>query len=155
MAIQGLGVAVAWTWRRPSQQSLLPLGVAGEWVVTLVAGVSIAAGVCIFTAALRTLGKQWSLAARLLDAHELITSGPYRWVRHPIYTGLGCLLFGTALVAAPWPGLLVALAVYAVGSMLRIRSEERLLRAAFGPAYEEYARRVPALVPRLWHSRTT
>ena len=99
------------------------------------------------TAAVRTLGKQWSLQARVLEHHELIRRGPYRIVRHPIYTGMFGMLIASSLVHGDWLGLVIASIVYYLGTAMRIRSEEKLLREQFGSDYEEYAREVPAFIP--------
>lgn len=99
------------------------------------------------TAAVRTLGKQWSLQARVLEHHELIRRGPYRIVRHPIYTGMFGMLIASALAHGHWLGLVIASLIYYLGTVMRIRSEEKLLREQFGSEYEEYAREVPAFIP--------
>ena len=108
-----------------------------------------AASAAIMIAAERTLGRQFAYQARLVGGHRLITSGPYRWVRHPIYTGLYGLALATALVRGNWLLIPIFTAVFAVGTAMRVRSEERLLRDEFGPEFEEYARRVPAVIPGL------
>jgi protein-S-isoprenylcysteine O-methyltransferase Ste14 len=99
--------------------------------------------------AIRTLGKQWSVAARLREAHKLVTEGPYRVVRHPIYAANFGLLLATGLAFSRLGPLLLASLAFWIGSVIRVRGEERLLREAFGEEYEAYARRVPALFPRL------
>jgi protein-S-isoprenylcysteine O-methyltransferase Ste14 len=98
-------------------------------------------------AAVRTLGKQWSLAARLVQDHDLVQEGPYDLVRHPIYSSMFGMLIGTAIAVSSWQTLLVGSAVFLLGTALRIHAEERLLVAAFGDAYRSYALRVPALIP--------
>jgi len=100
--------------------------------------------------AVRTLGKQWALAARLVEGHKLITEGPYRFVRNPIYTGMLGMLVATGLAMEHWVQLDVAVVLFAVGLVIRVRSEEKLLRAAFGEEFEEYARRVPAVLPGIY-----
>ena len=102
------------------------------------------------SAAVSTLGKQWSLAARVLEGHKLITSGPYSVVRNPIYTGMFGMLLATGLAISQWIGLLIAVIVFAIGTAVRVHSEEKLLRGAFGEEFEAYARKVPALVPFLF-----
>jgi len=99
--------------------------------------------------AVRTLGKQWSYEARVIEGHELVTQGPYRWVRHPIYTAMLGKLLASNLAFGAWPGLLIAGTIFVVGTLIRIRAEEKLLRATFGEQYEAYARRVSAFVPGL------
>jgi protein-S-isoprenylcysteine O-methyltransferase Ste14 len=102
------------------------------------------------SSAIKTLGEQWSLAARLIEGHKLITEGPYRLVRNPIYTGMFGMLLATGLAVSHWVGLLIAIVVYAVGTVVRVRSEEKLLRGAFGAEFDSYARRVPAVIPFLF-----
>ena len=100
-------------------------------------------------AAVRTLGKQWSLAARVLEGHKLVTEGPYNVVRNPIYTGMFGMLLASSLAVSHWIGLSMAVVVFAIGTFIRVRSEEKLLREAFGAEFDEYARRVPAVIPFL------
>jgi protein-S-isoprenylcysteine O-methyltransferase Ste14 len=118
-----------------------------EWgLAALTVGIAVAS-VWLVNAAARRLGKQWALAASLVEGHELIQDGPYRFVRNPIYTGMFGMLLATGLAAGRRIPLLVAVVLFTAGTYIRIRSEERLLRQAFGSEFEEYARRVPALIP--------
>jgi protein-S-isoprenylcysteine O-methyltransferase Ste14 len=95
-----------------------------------------------------TLGRNWSATITVKQDHDLITSGPYRFVRHPIYTGLLLGLAGIAVARGEWRGVLgVVLAFGAFWRKLRI--EERWMREQFGGAYDEYSRRVAALIPRI------
>lgn len=92
------------------------------------------------------LGRNWSGTITLKRDHDLITSGPYRFVRHPIYAGLLLAFVGGAIARGEWRGVVaVGLAVAALWRKLRI--EEGWMRERFGARYEEYARRVAALVP--------
>jgi protein-S-isoprenylcysteine O-methyltransferase Ste14 len=77
----------------------------------------------------------------------LVTDGPYALVRHPIYTGMFGMLLATGLAVSRWHFLLAGAGLYWLGTVIRTRVEERLLRSAFGAAYDDYARRVPALIP--------
>ena len=95
------------------------------------------------------MGKQWSLEARVLKGHKLITQGPYRIVRNPIYTGMLGMLIATGLAVSHWIGLVAGMIMFAIGTFIRVRSEEKLLRETFGNEWDEYARRVPAVVPFL------
>ncbi len=145
IVLQGAACATVWAFARPYFTPLfalpLPLEIALA-VVTLV--------VAVASAGVRTLGKQWSYAARLVEEHELVTEGPYRLVRNPIYTGMLGMLVVTGLAVTRWFALLVALVLFAIGTAIRVPSEEKLLRDAFGAAFEAYARRVPAVFPRLY-----
>lgn len=96
------------------------------------------------------LGRNWSGLVSLKEDHQLIQSGPYRFVRHPIYTGLIVAVLGT--VAALLPSLhgLVALAVLTTAFTLKYRHEEELLLRQFPEAYPAYKARVrAALIPFL------
>ena len=121
-----------------------------EWGLAALTVAIAIASVWLVNAAARRLGKQWALAARLVEGHTLIQDGPYRFVRNPIYTGMFGMLLATGLAAGRWIPLLVAIIFFAAGTYIRIRSEERLLRQAFGSEFEEYARNVPALIPGIY-----
>jgi len=92
------------------------------------------------------LGRNWSRAVTIKKDHELITSGPYALVRHPIYTGLLLGLLGCALAVGEWRGL-VAVGLVFIGLHRKLRLEEQWMRMQFGESYENYSRRVRALVP--------
>ena len=105
-----------------------------------------ACGLLFSVWARRHLGKNWSQAVTVKKDHELIQSGPYALVRHPIYTGLLLGFAGSAMALGEWRGLLaVSLVFGALWSKLRL--EEKWMRAQFGESYEVYSRRVAALVP--------
>jgi len=121
-----------------------------EWTRALIAVGMAAASTLLVIWAARCLGKQWSLGARVVKDHELIRDGPYRFVRNPIYAGMFGMLIATGLVGTRWLVLVVAAIVFGIGTYIRIRIEERLLRQAFGPQFDEYAREVPALIPWIY-----
>jgi protein-S-isoprenylcysteine O-methyltransferase Ste14 len=97
----------------------------------------------------RALGRQWRLDAGLSSDHELVMSGPYRFLRHPIYTSLLCVVLGTGVMITPWWLLLLALLVFVVGTEIRVRVEDQLLRSAFGDRFRDYQQSVSAYVPFL------
>jgi protein-S-isoprenylcysteine O-methyltransferase Ste14 len=139
--LQVLSMGLVFAWRRPLADPPI-------WPISVSAIVLAAASVVLIVAAQRALGRQFAYQARLVESHQLITSGPYGLVRHPIYTGLLGLTLATALVISRWPAIPLFLAVYLAGTSIRTRSEERLLRAGLGAQYDDYARRVPSLLPR-------
>ncbi len=106
--------------------------------------------VSIIMAAVKTLGREWSVTARLVEGHKLATSGPYAHVRHPIYTGMLGMLLATGLAVSDWPAIIAALVVFSVGTIIRVRSEEKLLSGAFGPEFDAYSHRVRAIIPGLY-----
>ncbi len=88
----------------------------------------------------------WSSYVELKRDHELIVTGPYAHVRHPIYTGLLLAFVGSALAVGEWRGVL-AVAIVAASFWRKLKLEERLMRREFGETYGRYAARVPALIP--------
>ena len=145
--IQAFAFAIAWMIPRKPFTPFLPVDWHAQYIVAMLIVVLVLASLIFIATALRTLGKQWSLQARVLEHHELIRHGPYRIVRHPIYAGMFGMLVAGSLAHGHWLGLLIASLVYCIGTIIRIRSEEKLLREQFGSAYEEYAREVPAFIP--------
>ena len=149
--LQSAAYAIVWFY--PLQQQFPPVRSGSpvvEWGLAVLTVAIAVASVWLVNAAARRLGKQWALAARLVEGHALIQDGPYRFVRNPIYTGMFGMLLATGLAACRWIPLLVAIVLFAAGTWIRIRSEERLLRQAFGSEFDEYARKVPALIPGVY-----
>jgi protein-S-isoprenylcysteine O-methyltransferase Ste14 len=107
-----------------------------------------AAGLSFTVWARRHLAANWSAEVTLKADHELITSGPYALVRHPIYTGLWVGFIGSALALGEWRGL-VAVAVLGLTQWRKLKIEERAMRRQFGERYLAYARRVAAFIPFL------
>jgi len=147
MVLQGFGFALAWGRMPQAVAQASSAGGAGRWGLALIAStLALVAGV-FAVAAVRRLGAQWSLVARVTERHELITSGPYAVVRHPIYTAMLGLLIATGLTFGTPTSTVAGAVLYVIGTWLRTRAEERLLEAAFGDRYAAYRRRVPALIP--------
>ena len=105
-----------------------------------------AGGILISVWARLTLGRNWSGTVTIKQDHELVTTGPYAIVRHPIYTGLLLAILGSAVALAEWRGV-VAFVLATAALWMKLRREERWMREQFGEAYAAYARRVAALVP--------
>ena len=147
IVLQGLAYAAVWMLERPRFTPFVPLPGALGLLPPVLAAVLALVSLGIARASIQTLGREWSLEARVVEGHRLATAGPYRMVRPPIYTAMLGMLVAQGLVVSHWIGLLAGLALYALGTWIRVRSEERLLRGQFGSEFEEYARRVPAIVP--------
>lgn len=92
------------------------------------------------------LGGNWSGSVTLKQHHEIIRTGPYRWIRHPIYTGLVLAFVGSAVARGEWRGVLAVIIVIAA-LWRKWRLEERWLAESFGPAYGEYRKVSWALIP--------
>jgi protein-S-isoprenylcysteine O-methyltransferase Ste14 len=116
-----------------------------SWLPAFGAGLTLV-GLALAVWARVLLAGNWSGDVQLKEAHELVVDGPYRWVRHPIYTGLLVALLGTALAVGEWRGL-IAMAIAAISFWRKLRLEETLMRRQFGEAYARYAKRAPALIP--------
>ena len=106
----------------------------------------VAAGLAFTVWARVHLGTNWSGIVTVKRGHELVTSGPYAIVRHPIYTGLVLAFFGSALALGEARGLLAVAIVFA-SLWRKLRLEERWMGEQFGADYERYRARVRALVP--------
>ena len=123
-------------------ERFLPLA---EWPFWL--GSLLTAGGLLFTVWARLhLGRNWSGTITIKEGHELVASGPYALVRHPIYTGLLLAFLGSALALGDWRGVL-AFALAAGALWLKLQVEERWMRQEFGDVYRAYSQRVAALIP--------
>ena len=149
LLLQSLGYAICFVLARTFFSPLFPMSRAAEAALAGLTILIAAASIWFCLAAVRTLGKQWALVARVVEGHELIMRGPYGIVRNPIYLGMFGLLVATGLAVSRWEGLAAGVVLFLIGNELRIRSEEKLLREAFGAKFDEYARRVPAFFPRI------
>jgi protein-S-isoprenylcysteine O-methyltransferase Ste14 len=130
--IRGLGRCL------PASSTLMTAGLAIE-----------ALGISLAVWARRHLGRNRSGAIAIKVEHELIRSGPYQKLRHPIYTGILAMYIGPALVTGEWLAA-IGVGVAAVAYWRKIRLEEAALEAAFGAEYEEYRRGTWALVPGMF-----
>jgi protein-S-isoprenylcysteine O-methyltransferase Ste14 len=127
----------------------LPATPATYWAGAIL----LAAGLAFAIWARQHLAGNWSATVTLKHDHELVRSGPYGWVRHPIYTGLLLALLGTAISVGEWRAL-VALALFAAGVWRKLSIEERWLREAFRDQYADYCTHVPALIPSMLRARS-
>ncbi|MGH9476655.1 MAG: methyltransferase family protein [Terriglobales bacterium] len=150
-------LAAEWSWRAPlllgaallifapfpsPDRALVPR--SAQWLWSGV-GVTVL-GLLVAIWARRTLGGNWGSAVSLKQGHELIQTGPYRFVRNPIYTGLILMFLGTALAigrTSSLLALLLAIAAY----WIKLKQEEELMRRQFPEAYAAYRQQVKALIP--------
>jgi protein-S-isoprenylcysteine O-methyltransferase Ste14 len=115
----------------------------------LMSDVTVLTGLIIALWARTVLGGNWSASVAFKENHELIERGPYRFVRHPIYTGVLLMILGTAIISGrPWPflALIICFLVY----WQRLRQEEALLTKHFPETYPGYKSRTKALIPFLF-----
>jgi len=117
-----------------------------NFLTVMIGTVICVLGLCVTVWARKTLAGNWSSDVTFKQGHELIRTGPYRYVRHPIYTGLLIMMLGTAIEMGflrSWLGL----GVVFVGFWIKLSQEERLLRRHFPEEYPRYQKEVKALVP--------
>lgn len=119
--------------------------VAPGVIFPVIGALAVALGLGFAVWARVILGRNWSGRVEVKEDHALIRGGPYRAVRHPIYTGMLLAVAGTALAIGEWRGVLATLCVL-VGILIRMGAEERQMRRLF-PEYEEYRRETAALIP--------
>lgn len=148
--LQILGYAICFRYSRSYFSPIVPMSQTAESIVAAFAALMAVGSTWFCFAAARALGRQWALVARVIEGHELIRQGPYGVVRNPIYLAMLGMLVATGLAVSHWQALAAAIAVFMIGTEVRIRSEEKLLQGAFGPQFDAYAREVPALIPRIF-----
>jgi protein-S-isoprenylcysteine O-methyltransferase Ste14 len=139
VALEGIGYTLLWQGSFWTRSPAL-------WQTGLSILLFVMACTLSWTAAF-ALGRQLRVDAALAANHELIRSGPYRFVRHPIYTSMLGVLAGTGVLVAPWYLMLPGLAVFLIGTEIRMRTEDRLLEARFGDKFRNYRQTVPGLLP--------
>jgi protein-S-isoprenylcysteine O-methyltransferase Ste14 len=140
IAFVGLGFACIWTF-------VLPQGFQKS-TISLIASMLVGPpSVVLAWMATRHLDKQWRFEAALSEDHELITTGPYRWVRHPIYASILGMLLATGLSKTWWPLFLTGILFAIIGTEIRVRAEDRLLAARFGERHARFKEETKAYIP--------
>jgi protein-S-isoprenylcysteine O-methyltransferase Ste14 len=137
-----LGITLAFTLRLPPDSPPGLARIAVSWFLAALA-------IVIAWTSVTHLGRQFRIRAGLYTDHQLVRTGPYAIVRHPIYASLLSMLLCTLLVRTPWQWMPLALAVFVLGTEIRVRTEDRLLASRFGDQFREYQRSVPAYIPFL------
>jgi protein-S-isoprenylcysteine O-methyltransferase Ste14 len=141
IVLEGLAYSLLWQskfWARTPE----------NWRLALSVFFFVSTGLLSWTG-VRALGRQWRIDAGLNPEHELVRSGAYRVVRHPIYTSMLCLLLGTGFMITPLPMLLLSTLLFMIGTEIRVRIEDRLLASRFGDQFRDYQRSAPAYIPFL------
>lgn len=123
--------------------------IGGGWTRYWTAVAIILAGLALAIWARRALGDNWSGSVTVKEDHELVQSGPYRWIRHPIYSGILLMILGTGLASGRVHGLL-AFPIALIALWLKSGVEERWMESEFGDRYTAYRNRSWALVPWLF-----
>ena len=140
LLLEVLAIVIALAFRLPPSQPPGPVRV----LASIVAG---AISAVLSWTAVKHLGRQFRVNAGLYEDHELVRTGPYGIVRHPIYSSVLAILLSTILLLTPWRWAAVSLVLFVVGTEIRVRTEDHLLASRFGREFAEYRRKVPAYVP--------
>lgn len=140
LLLQSIAIFLAWNIRVPVSS---PPGVS-QLAGALILG---AASVAFFWRAIVHLGKQFRIHAGLYVDHELIRTGPYAIVRHPIYASLFGMLLCTILLLTRWQWAIVSIVLYIIGTEIRVQTEDRLLAGRFGAQFDDYRGKVSAYIP--------
>jgi protein-S-isoprenylcysteine O-methyltransferase Ste14 len=114
-----------------------------------VAATITGAGLLLAVWARRHIGANWSGTVTIKEGHQLIITGPYAMVRHPIYAGLLLAMAGSAMAVGEWRSVL-AVALALLSFVHKLRLEERWMHQQFGEVYRAYSQRTAALVPFIW-----
>jgi protein-S-isoprenylcysteine O-methyltransferase Ste14 len=138
--LECLAIFIAFACRLPADSAPAWWRIAGGIVCGPIATV-------LSWTAVRHLGRQFRISAGLYEDHELVTSGPYAIVRHPIYTSLLAMLGCTCFLLTPWQWTVLSLALFIAGTEIRVYTEDGLLASRFGERFLAYRKRVRAYLP--------
>ena len=142
----GFGYVLMAVWNLPPPMNLSVTPHA-DWAQAVGASICVL-GLFVTIWARRTLAGNWSSDVTFKQGHELVKTGPYQFVRHPIYTGLLVMCLGTALDVGKLRHWL-ALPLMALAFWIKLKQEERLMLQHFPDQYSAYQKQVKALVPFL------
>jgi protein-S-isoprenylcysteine O-methyltransferase Ste14 len=118
---------------------------------TFFAGWGVALGSFVLRRwSIAALGRFWSLHVEIRENHQLVQSGPYRWIRHPAYCSMIMELLAGGLILNAFCALAATLLLFVPTLLWRLRLEEAALVEKFGESYRLYQRRTPALFPYKW-----
>ena len=140
-----VGATIILLARRPGGLAFFRASATIDAIAGITGLILCLAGFALAVWARLYLGRNWGMPMSLKEGHELVTTGPYRYVRHPIYTGMLLAILGSALVTTP--GLLVVVVWMGIYCGYSARTEERLMLQEFPEQYPEYKRRTKAIIP--------
>jgi protein-S-isoprenylcysteine O-methyltransferase Ste14 len=118
------------------------------WPVSVAGLVLFGFSLWLRNAAIRALGRFWSLVVEIREKHQFVQDGPYRYVRHPAYAAIVLEVLCVPMVANAWWAMLFAALTYVPLLVWRLKVEEKALVEKFGEPYRQFQREVGALVPR-------
>ncbi len=142
----GAGIGLGLWLTNAARDAAFPLSVLGVRTAVAV----FAASLALRWWAILVLGKFFTVDVAIAEDHRLIVRGPYRWLRHPSYTGMMLAFAAFAVTLQNWLAIIGVLLPIAVALAYRIRVEERVLLANFGDDYRRYASTTKRLIPGIW-----
>lgn len=132
---------IEWGYFHPGRAHL-------HWIIA--GGIIVTAGTGLRIWAIQTLGRFFTATVQIQEEHQLIQHGPFRYIRHPSYTGALLTAVGGAIVLESWFGLLIATACMLYAYYVRITAEETALVSKFGQRYQDYQQQSSRLIPGIW-----
>jgi protein-S-isoprenylcysteine O-methyltransferase Ste14 len=142
-----LGGAIALGYRAAHTDTAV---IGGGWTMFAVGFSLFVAGIALRGWAILTLGRFFTPSVQVQSGQHVVRSGPYRYARHPSYTGMLVALMGLGIALDDWLSLLILAVLPLTGILVRIRHEETVLLEALGDEYREYAAHTSRLVPGVW-----
>jgi protein-S-isoprenylcysteine O-methyltransferase Ste14 len=134
------GFGAIWAYVRP-------VGFEKSWPSLVLSMILAPPSVALVWGATRQLGKQWRYEAALIEDHELIQTGPYRWIRHPIYASMLGMMIATGAAWTWWPMWIAGVILALIGTEIRVAAEDRLLAERFQESFRSYRAHVRAYIP--------
>jgi protein-S-isoprenylcysteine O-methyltransferase Ste14 len=131
-----------WAYRNDAREFSLAL--------TLLGAVLLVCGIAVRVWAIQTLGKHFTATVTLTNDHQLVRTGPYRWVRHPSYLGAFMAIVGAPVFLNAGWATLVAVVSMTIAYYLRIGVEEKMLSSYFGEQYLDYRKHTKRIIPFIW-----
>jgi protein-S-isoprenylcysteine O-methyltransferase Ste14 len=121
----------------------------GKLLIEIIAFIGVLVSLAFMIWSRVVLGKNWSGRIAVKNDHQLITSGPYTMVRHPMYTGFIFAFLFSAILLGEVRGV-ISFVILLIGILMKLQKEERVIRNVFGIKYDEYAKRVKKLIPFIY-----
>lgn len=144
--LYGAGVVLA----IEASQNVESATISGGWAPVILGTALVCAGIALRWWGVITLGRFFQVVVVIQEGHKLMQNGPYRFIRHPGYTGALLIALGIGIGRDNWLSVAATIVFPLAAVLIRTRVEERVLARRFGDEYEAYAARTPRFIPRVW-----
>ncbi|MET3683866.1 protein-S-isoprenylcysteine O-methyltransferase Ste14 [Alkalibacillus flavidus] len=121
-----------------------------ESLVSWVGLLLLSLGITLRYWGIQALGKQFTRHVYVDENDTLVSHGPFRYLRHPLYTGLTCIVIGFSLINLSILGLIIVVTIFIPAIIHRMQLEENMLKASFGPTYEQWMQQRARLIPFIY-----